>query len=92
MQLGEIREDGAEVIEGVGPLGMPRQHDALPGREVEVNLPARFLQLLLHQADFLLQVDAQVVLLGVLPELIELALQLDDGLLEVQLMFHAVTA
>ena len=68
---------------------MAGQLDALPGVEVGENLPPGFLQLLFDELDFLLEADAQRMLFRVFAEFVQLALQFDDRLLEIELMFHA---
>ena len=68
---------------------MARQLDALPGGEVGENLPAGFLQLFFDELDFLLEADAQRMLFRMFAEFVQLALQFDDRLLEIELMFHA---
>ncbi len=68
---------------------MPRKLDALPGGEIQENLPARLLQLFLDQLDFLLKADAQRMLLRMRPEFIQLVLQFGDRLFEIELMLHA---
>ena len=68
---------------------MPRKLDALPGVEVQENLPAGLLQFFFDELDFLLETDAQRMFFRVLSEFVELVLQFDDGLLEIKLMFHA---
>jgi hypothetical protein len=67
---------------------MPGELDALPGREIRENLPARFRDLFLDQPDLFIKAHIQRVRLAMLLQLIQLGLQLDDGLLEIKLMFH----
>ena len=89
VQFLKIGERPVEVIQRVGPLGMPRQLDALPGGEVRENLPPGFLQLLFDELDFLLEADAERMLFRVFPQFVQLALQFDNRLFEIELMFHA---
>ena len=68
---------------------MARELDALPRREVQENLPARFLNLLLDGLDFLAEADAERMFLRMGAEVFELGLQFEDGLFEVEPVFHA---
>ena len=70
-------------------IASPGELNALPGAEVGVNLPPRLLEFDFDLLDFLLQADPHGVRLRVLAKLIQLALQFDDRLLEIELMFHA---
>ena len=53
---------------------MARELDALPGVEVEENVPAGFLQFFFDELDFLLEADAQRMLFRVFTEVVELVL------------------
>jgi hypothetical protein len=68
---------------------MPRELHALPGGEVQENLPPGFLQFFFDELDFLLEADAERMFFRVLAQFVQLGLQFDDGLLEIKLMFHA---
>jgi len=54
---------------------VPRQHDPLPRGEVGVDLAPRLGDLRLDLADLLLEADPDAVGLGMLLQLLELALQ-----------------
>ena len=69
---------------------MAGELDALPRREVQKNLSPRLLDFLLDDEDFLFKADAQRVFLRVGAEFIELILQFDNGLFEVEPVFHAL--
>ena len=69
---------------------MPGQLDALPGGEIQKNLPPGFLQFFFNELDFFFKTDAQRMFLRVLPEIVQLVLQFDDRFLEIELMFHAL--
>ena len=90
VQFLKIRESVLDVIQRVRPLGMARELDALPGGEVQENLPAGFLQFFFDELDFLLEADAQRMFLRMRAEFIQLVLQFDDRLFEIELMFHAL--
>ena len=51
-------------------------------------MPPGFRQLFLDELDFLLEADAQGMLVRVLTEFLQLALQFDNRFLEIELMFH----
>jgi len=67
---------------------MARELDTLPGSKIQENLPARFLNLLLDNLDFLLKADAKRMFLRMRAEVFELGLQFEDGLFEVEPVFH----
>jgi hypothetical protein len=90
MQFLEIREGLAAIIQRVGPLGMARQLHALPGIEVQENLPAGLLDFLLDDLDFLLEADAERMFLRMRPQVFQLVLQFGDRLFEIELMLHAL--
>ena len=69
---------------------MARQLDTLPRREVKENLPARFLNLFLDEQNLLLEADAERMFLGMRAEFVQFVLQFDDGLFEVEPVFHAL--
>jgi hypothetical protein len=67
---------------------MPGNLDPVPRAELGKNLPFSFLDFSLDNGNFLLEFDANRVVLGVFFKLFELPLQFHDGLLEIKLMFH----
>jgi hypothetical protein len=89
VQFVKIRECVLDVIQRVRALGMPRKLDALPGREVQENLPPGFFQFFFDELDFLFKTDAQGMFFRMQTELVQLVLQLRDRLFEIKLMFHA---
>jgi hypothetical protein len=68
---------------------MARQLDALPGGEIQEDLPPGLLQFFFDELDFLLKADARANAFPGGPQVIQLGLQFDDRLLEIELMFHA---
>ena len=52
------------------------------------NLLARLLDFLVHAGNLFLQADFQSVFFGMFLKFVQLALQFDDGLLEVEWMLH----
>ena len=86
VEFGKIGKGGGEIIEGVGAAGMAGELDALPWGEVRKDGLAGFLELGLHLGDLGLQADGRVLF-----EFIELALQFEDRLFEIQIMFHSVS-
>jgi hypothetical protein len=69
---------------------MPGQLDALPGGEIGENLFSGLGDLFLDACNLLVEINAQAVGLPVFGQFLELALQLGNGLLEIELMFHGV--
>jgi hypothetical protein len=69
---------------------MARELDALPGGEIQKNLPPRLLDLLFDDLDFVLETDAKRMFLRVFAEAVQLVLQFNDGFFEVELMLHAL--
>ena len=88
VQLAEVGKGRFEVIQRERPLRMPGNLDPVPGAEVGEDLALGFLQLLLDQANFLLEADVEGVGFRVLLQLLKLVLQLHNRLFEVELMFH----
>src|SRR5689334_24014795 len=89
MQLFELAEGGAEVIQGEGPAGMAGQLNPLPGRQVREDLFASFRDLPFDRRDLLVKIDAEAMILAMLVELFQLPLQFGNRLLEIELMFHS---
>ena len=89
VQFVKLGEGVLDVIQRVRPVRMPGQLHPLPRGEVQKDVAPRLLQLFLDDLDFLLETDAQRMLVRVLTEFIQLGLQFDDRLLEIKLMFHA---
>ena len=69
---------------------MARELDALPGVEIQENLPARLLDLLFDDQDFILETDAEGMFLRVRPEFFQLVLQFGDRLFKIELMLDAL--
>ena len=90
VQFLEAGEGGLEIIQREWPLGMTRHLHPLPGGEVGVDVPAGLFELALHLHDFGFEVDAHAGGVPVLLQLLNLALDFKDRLLELKLMFHAV--
>ena len=82
----EVLEQGVDVIEGMGPVGVAGHLGLLPRRELGIGLLEQLVDLGLQLAHFLGDVDlagtAQVA------QSLDLALQFGDGLLEVQEAVH----
>ncbi len=87
-QRGELREQPLDVVARMGPLRMARDLALLPAREVAVEPGQHRVGLLGQRLDL-----ARDVHLGVLAreglELGDLALDLGEGLLELEIVFHA---
>ncbi len=82
VELDEVGEDGAEVVEGVGAAGMAGDHHALDRRQVAVDLLAQRVELALQALELSVDVDLPF---GPDPlELVDLPLQLQQRLLELQ--------
>ena len=85
VELLEAARERADVVERVRPRGVARELDALPAREAGVDRVPEALDAPVERVDLGREVDGAVV--GVeLAELLELLLQLVDGLLEVEEM------
>ena len=69
---------------------MARELDALPGVQVQKNLPARLFDFPFDDLDFLLEADAERMFLRMRPQFFELVLQFGDRLFKIELMLHAV--
>jgi hypothetical protein len=82
MQLLELAEQGLDVVQGIGPLRMARHLGNLPGLELAVDLLGEGGALLAQALDFLGDVECRVVLH--FRQLLDLRLQLGDGLLEIE--------
>ena len=81
MQLDEIGENGAEIVEGVRATGVAGNHDPLERRKVSVDVGPKRLQLALQT--FELTVDIDLPLGPDALEVIDLTLQLEEWLLEI---------
>ncbi len=82
VQLDEVGEDGAEVVERVRPAGVAGDHDPLQGREVAVDVRPQRLELALEALELAVDVDLPF---GADPlQLLDLPLQLEQRLLELQ--------
>ena len=64
MQLDPICKTPLDVIQSERPLHMPRDLDTLPGRQVAINLAARFAKGCLQFFDGRIEID--IVLVGVI--------------------------
>src|ERR1700745_3708702 len=82
MQLVPICKTALDVIEGEGPLSVPRDLHPLPGAEITVNLAACGFDLRLHCLDFSIEIER--VFVGMLPDFLQTALQLYNRFLEVE--------
>ena len=84
MKLVEIAEDVLQVVQGVGTLGMPRELRDLPRAEVLEDRLGELAALLLEALDLVTEADLAVV--ADQPELLDLGLELGDGLFEVEIV------
>ncbi len=82
VQLDEVGEDGAEIIQGVWTAGMARHHDALQRREAAIDVCAKSNELALESLQ--LTVDVDLPLGADALQILDLALQLLQRLLEIQ--------
>ena len=82
MQLVPICKTALDVIEGEGPLSVPRDLHPLPGAEVAVNFAARGFDLRLHCLDFGVKIER--VFVGMIADFLQTALQLHNRFLEVE--------
>jgi hypothetical protein len=82
VELDEVGEGEPEVVEGEGAPARARDLHALQRGEVAVDLEAQVGELLLERDDLRLHVDLAVA--GEPPELVDLLLELRDGLLEIE--------
>src|SRR5438094_8672893 len=73
MQLVRICKTALDVIEGEGPLGVPRDLHPLPGADVTVNFAACGLDLRLHGLDFSIEIER--VFVGMIADFLQPALQ-----------------
>jgi hypothetical protein len=64
VQLAPICETPFDIIQSERPLHMTRNLDALPGRQVAINLAARFAKLCLQFFNGRIKID--IVLVGVI--------------------------
>ncbi len=91
VQFGEVAERHLQIVQRVGAFGMPGQLHPLPGGQIGKNLAPRFLDLFFDLPGFLLQTDAEGVGFGVFPQLLQLALQFHNRLLEIKVVFHSIS-
>ena len=82
MQLNEIGEDGAEIVERVGPARMAGDHHPLHRGQVPVDLRAQRFQLALESGE--LAVDVDLPLLAQTLELVDLPFELEERFFELQ--------
>ena len=82
MELDEVGEDRAEIVEGVRAARVARHHDALQRRQVAVDLGPETLELGLQSLE--LAIDVDLPLLAEALQLVDLALELEQRLLELQ--------
>src|SRR5688500_480368 len=76
-------EGAGKIIERVGSAGMARQLHPLPGGEIGKDILAGFFDLRLDLSDLRFEGNA-----GMLLQVIQLSLQLDNRLLEIEIMLH----
>ena len=88
VQFGEIGEGQRHIIQHEGALGMAGDLDPVPGAQAGEDLAARLGDLGFHRRDLLLEADAHGMAFRVFFEFVQLALQLENGLFEIKLMFH----
>src|SRR5262249_23292876 len=82
LELDELRQEGLDVIERVGPEGMPRDLGLLPRRQARVDLSRDALELLAELLD--LAAVGRVVRKG--GQLLDSAAKLQDRLFEVSVV------
>jgi hypothetical protein len=74
---------GVDIVERVRPLGMAGDLHALPAREIAVDRLAKGFDPGLQHRDLIREVDSFVTSIE-LPHFVELALELDERLLEIE--------
>ena len=82
MQLFEIGKQVLDIIQRIGTLRVARNLRNLPRRELGVNILGQRLALLLQSADLIRDIKCGIILH--IAQLLDLALQLGDRLLEIQ--------
>jgi hypothetical protein len=82
MQLDEIAEHRSEIVVREGPLVRACHLNALKGREVPVNFLAQLRELSLERRD--LQRHIELAIARELFQLVDLALELENGFFKVQ--------
>ncbi len=87
VQLDEALGERLDVVEGVGPLGMARDLDALPAREPAVDRRPERLDPRLERRDLVREVDRTVFGLEP-PKLGELGFEVGEGLFKVEQASH----
>ena len=88
VQFREIGKGLVDVIQRIGTAGVAGELHALPGSEIVKNLAPGFLDFLFDELELFLNTDAEGMFFRVLPEVIQLGLQFEDGLFKIELMFH----
>ena len=82
MQFDPFGETARDVIERERPLRVPRNLHTLPGRQVLVDLATRFADLGFHRLDF--GIEIEIVLVGMILQILKTTLQLEDWLFEIK--------
>ena len=82
VELGELREDTAQVVEGVGAPRMAREPCDLPGRELAEDRAGQRLALRAEPVDLLADVDPRIPV--DMTELLDLRFQIGDRSFEVE--------
>jgi len=82
VQFLEVGADALHIVQRVGPLRMARELGDLPGAELGEDRLGQRAALLLQPADLLADVDLGVV--AEVAQLLDLGLELGDGLFEIQ--------
>src|SRR6266478_8845721 len=87
MQLHPICKTAFNVIQSERPLHMPCDLDALPCRQVAINLAARFAKLCFQLFDGRIKID--IVLVGVILQVLQSPFQFKDRFFKIKrLPFH----
>ena len=82
VQFDPIGEAACDVIQRKRTLDVARELDPLPGGEVLVNLAPGLADFVFHRLDF--RIEIEPVLVGMILQVLEPALQLEDRLFEIQ--------
>ena len=88
VQFLEIGKGLVDVIQRIGTAGVAGELDALPGGEIVKNLAPGLLDFLFNHLELFFHADAEGMFFRVLPEVIQLGLQFEDGLFKIELVFH----
>jgi len=87
VQFHPVCKTALDVIEGKGPLVVPRDLHSLPGRQVVVNVTARFAKFCLKFFHRLPKID--IVFRGMTLKILQTPFQLKDRLFKIErLPFH----